>query len=143
MLPNFISGNSHQDNRGSLKFNNDFNLSQIKRMYVIENATIQIKRGWQGHKIEQRWFSAITGKFEIMLLKIDCWDNPSTNLKPLFFEINSKNLDVLHVPSGYITCIQAKEEKSKLLAMSDYNLGEIVDEYKFAQDLFDCTKNEK
>lgn len=143
MYPSFINGNNHQDNRGNLKYNNNFNLSQIKRMYVIENANIHLKRGWQGHKIEQRWFSAVAGKFKIMLLKVDNWENPSVNLELITFEINSVNLDVLHIPAGYITCIQAKEENSKLVVMADYVLGEVNDEYKFSLEQFECSKNVK
>lgn len=140
MLPNIITGNCHEDKRGKLKYNNNYDLANIKRMYLIENTDIQLKRGWQGHKIEQRWFSVMTGEFEIKLLKVDDWKNPSENLKPICFELNSENLDILHVPSGYISCIQAKSEDAKLLVMSDYNLGEIQDEFKFDLNCFYCTK---
>lgn len=141
MLPNIITGNHHKDTRGSLKYNNSFNLAQIKRMYVIENANSQIIRGWQGHKIEQRWFSVITGKFQIKLLKVDDWENPSENLKPVCFVLNAENLDILHVPSGFISCIQAKVENSKLIVFSDYFLGEIDDDFKFELSKFDCSKS--
>ncbi|WP_310556231.1 WxcM-like domain-containing protein [Flavobacterium sp.] len=140
MLPKLIKGNIHKDVRGNLKYNNDFDLSEIKRVYIIENADNQLKRGWQGHKIEQRWFSVISGKFEIMLLEIDNWENPSENLKPLLFELTSETLDALHIPSGYVTCIQSQELGSKLLVMADYNVGEINDEYKFALEQFECSK---
>lgn len=143
MLPKLIKGNVHKDSRGSLKYNNDFDLSQIKRMYVIENIDNQLKRGWQGHKIEQRWFSAISGQFTIVVLKIDNWNKPSENLKPNIFEINSDILNVLHIPSGYATCIQSNELESKLLVMADYNVGEINDEYKFTLQQFECSKNVK
>jgi dTDP-4-dehydrorhamnose 3,5-epimerase-like enzyme len=140
MLPKIITGSCHEDKRGELKYNNNFNLANIKRMYLVENAAIEIKRGWQGHKIEQRWFSVISGKFQILLLKVDDWEMPSKNLKPFIFDVNSENLDVLHVPSGFITCIQAKEENAKLLVMSDYVLGEINDEFKFDLNYFGCIK---
>lgn len=141
MLPKLIKGNNFKDYRGSLKYNNDFNLSQIKRMYSIENLDIQLKRGWQGHKIEQRWFTAVSGKFEINLLKIDDWKHPSKNLKPLLFELSSETFNILHIPFGYVTCIQSKELISKLLIMSDHNHGEIDDEYKFSLEQFECSKN--
>jgi len=68
MIPKIITGNSHTDTRGTLYYNNDFDASEIKRVYVIENATTDIIRAWQGHKIEQRWFSAIKGSFKIGLM---------------------------------------------------------------------------
>ena len=33
-----ISGNIHVDARGSIKFINDFDMTAIKRFYIIENA---------------------------------------------------------------------------------------------------------
>lgn len=141
MKPSLIQGNCHQDERGSLKYNNDFNALEIKRIYTIENVDIQIKRGWQGHKVEQRWFSVVSGKFSIQLIKVDNWENPDSKLKPFIFELTSDTFDVLHVPSGYISCIQSEEENAKLLVMADFSLGEINDEYKYALEQFECTKN--
>lgn len=37
MIPEIISGGSHSDERGMLRFNNSFDATMIKRMYVIEN----------------------------------------------------------------------------------------------------------
>ena len=142
MLPKISIGNVHKDVRGSLKYNNNFDLSEIKRVYIIENNSVDLKRGWQGHKIEQRWFTAVSGKFQIMLLQIDNWNNPSEDLKPNIFELSSETLNVLHVPSGYISCIQSLELSGKLLVMADYNVGEINDEYKFTQEQFLCSKKD-
>jgi dTDP-4-dehydrorhamnose 3,5-epimerase-like enzyme len=136
MIPKIISGNSHIDDRGTLFYNNDFDASQIKRLYVIENATTDITRAWQGHKIEQRWFSAIKGSFKIQLIKIDQWDQPSKNLEKLTFTVNAEKLDVLHVPKGYVSGIQSLEEGSKLLVMADHLLGQINDEYRYEADFF-------
>ena len=139
MQPKLIKGNCYTDARGSLKYNNDFNATAIKRVYIIENANCGIQRGWQGHKIEQRWFSALTGSFEILLLKVDDWNCPSQDLIPIKFEIKAIEFDVVYIPSGYISCIQAISENSKLLVMADYALGEIKDEYRYSLEQFNCT----
>lgn len=136
MKPKLITGSCHSDPRGSLFYNNDFDTSIIKRIYVIENKNNEIIRQWQGHKVEQRWFSVVTGSFKIKLIKIDNWENPSKDLDPSIFIIDDKKLNVLHVPQGYVSSIQSLEEKSKLLVMADYQLGEINDEYKFEVDYF-------
>lgn len=136
MIPKIISGNSHTDARGTLDYNNDFDASAIKRIYIIENNGTDFIRAWQGHKIEQRWFSAIKGSFKIQLIKIDHWDQPSKKLEKFTFTINADKLDVLHVPKGYISGIQSLEEGSKLLVMADYSLNEISDEFRFPFDYF-------
>ena len=136
MKPTLISGNCHQDQRGQLFYNNDFDTSSIKRMYVIENHSVDFVRSWQGHKIEQRWFSAIQGRFKIQLIAIENWEKPSETLPRLDYILESATLDVLHIPAGYVSSIQALEEKSKLVVMSDYHLGEIDDESRYPTDYF-------
>lgn len=135
--PILIKGAVHNDERGSLFYNNDFDASKIKRIYYIENASISINRCWQGHKIEQRWFSAVTGSFKILLIAVDNWKQPSKNLKAQEFTVDSATLDVLHIPKRYISSILALEKFSKLLVMADYLLGEIDDEYKYPQNYFE------
>jgi dTDP-4-dehydrorhamnose 3,5-epimerase-like enzyme len=136
MIHKVITGGNHTDKRGTLTFNNDFDASDIKRIYTIENESTKTIRAWQGHKIESRWFSAIKGSFEIKLIKIENWENPDKNAEVFSIILNDKNLNTLCVPNGYLNSIQALEENSKLLAMSDYQLGEINDEYKFDLNYF-------
>ncbi|SFN11923.1 dTDP-4-dehydrorhamnose 3,5-epimerase [Chryseobacterium oleae] len=136
-IPKIFEGGKYSDERGSLTFNNNFNASEIKRMYHIENADTEFIRGWTGHKIEQRWFSALQGSFLIRLIKIDDWENPSKELQILRFDLDSDNLNILHIPRGYASAIQAKENNSKLLVMADYSLGEIDDDHRFPIDYFE------
>ena len=140
MSPQVIQGNVHSDYRGKLFYNNDFDGTEVKRFYIIENKDTQFIRGWQGHKIEQRWFSAIQGSFKIELIKIDDWKNPSKILLPFKFELKSTQLNILHIPSGFITSIQSLVENSKLLVMADYPLGKTKDEFRFEIDYFSCNK---
>lgn len=139
MQPKVIRGNHYTDHRGSLTFNNDFNALGIKRVYTIENKTLDFVRAWQGHRIEQRWFSAIVGSFKIKLIKIDHWEKPSKDLSIWEFTLSAENLDVLHISGGFATSIQALEEKSKLLLFADYQLGEIQDEFRYPSDYFNAT----
>jgi hypothetical protein len=136
MIPSLISGNCYRDQRGHLFYNNDFDLTAIKRMYAIENSTIDLIRAWQGHKIEQRWFSAMQGSFNIKLIAVDNWDKPTPALPQIQYRLYSTALDILHIPAGYISSIQALEEKSKLVVMSDYHIGEINDEFRYPTDYF-------
>ena len=131
-----ITGNKYEDQRGIITFNNEFDASEIKRIYTIENNSLDFIRGWQGHKVEQRWFAAMKGEFEVSIIEIDDFDQPSKDVKISKYQLNDESLTYLHIPSGYITAIQAKKEGSKLLVLADYALGEIQDEYRFALDYF-------
>lgn len=136
MIPEIIKGESHTDCRGTLFYNNDFDVSAIKRMYVIENQSNDFVRAWQGHQIEQRWFSVVKGSFRIQLIAIDNWERPSKDLQRLTFKLHSEKLDVLYIPSGYVSSIQSLEQGSKLLALSDFLLGAIQDDYRYEVDYF-------
>ena len=136
MIPKIISGNSHQDQRGIITYNNDFNASSVKRIYTIENHSTDFIRGWQGHKTEQRWFACMKGAFEISVIQIDDFDQPSKELTVMKHHLNDESLTYLHVPGGCITAIQASEPGSKLLVLADYAIGEIQDEYRFPLDNF-------
>lgn len=132
----FLEGNRHEDVRGVITYNNDFDASVIKRIYTIENP-VDFIRGWQGHQVEQRWFAAMKGAFEIAVIQVDDFENPSPHLPLQTFSLTDENLTYLHVPAGCITAIQSKEEGSKLLVLSDYALGEVQDEYRFALEYFE------
>ncbi len=136
MDPNLIIGSCFVDNRGSVFYNNIFDFSSCKRCYIIENSLDNPNRAWQGHKTEQRWFLSIVGIFKIRLIEIDNWDLPSKTLPKLEFILNSNAMNILHIPSGYISSIESLEQCSKLFVMSDYGFKEIEDEYKFPLDYF-------
>lgn len=136
MLPSLIIGAKHTDARGTLLYNNDFDLTQVKRMYIIENQDTQVVRAWQGHQKEQRWFLAIKGAFKIELIAIDNWEKPSKNLQKYNFTLTTETMNVLHIPSGYVNSIQSLEEGAQLLIMSNYLLDEHQDDYRFAVDYF-------
>ena len=141
-----ITGNRHQDERGIITYNNDFDASQIKRIYTIENASIDFVRGWQGHKIEQRWFACMKGGFKIKVKRFKGEslkekgesvkekgerEKDFLSLDTQEYILDDRQLTYLHVPAGHVTAIQALEEGSKLLVLADYGIGEIEDEYRF------------
>jgi hypothetical protein len=78
----------------------------------------------------------IQGGFKIQLIAVDNWNMPSKTLPRLEYVIGSTTLDVLHIPGGYVSSIRALEEKSKLVVMSDYRLGEINDEFRYSMNYF-------
>jgi dTDP-4-dehydrorhamnose 3,5-epimerase-like enzyme len=137
MVPKLIKGDSHEDFRGGLVYNNDFEATAIKRIYVIKNKNIAIIRAWQGHKIEQRWFTALKGSFKIELIAIADWKRPNKKSERLEFVLRAKKLDVLHIPAGYVSSIQSLEQGSKLLVMADYLMGELEDDYRYEADYFE------
>lgn len=131
MKPIIISGDVYQDQRGCLTFNNDVNLYGVKRIYTIENNDLNFVRGWQGHKIEQRWLIVMKGSFEIEVINISFFEENLREMESAKFNLKSDKMDILYIPAGYLTSIKSLEVDSKLLLMSDYLIDEIQDEIRY------------
>jgi len=57
-----IEGNIHRDERGVVRFVNDFDMKKVVRMYCIK-PKLGVVRAWQGHKRETKWFYVAKGSF--------------------------------------------------------------------------------
>ncbi|WP_316790845.1 WxcM-like domain-containing protein [Pedobacter frigoris] len=135
--PALIPGGQHTDSRGTLTFLNDFDMSEVKRFYMIQNRDTAVIRAWRAHKIEQRWFYAINGEFLIRAVKIDNFDAPDNDLPIEEYTISAISNQVLHVPLGYATSVQAITNESKLLVFADYGIENAkFDDYLYPQDYF-------
>lgn len=121
--PYLITGGKHIDERGCIKFINDFDMSAVKRLYFTEHFTTDVIRAWQAHIVEKRWFLCVEGEFLIKLVKIDDFENPSENLRVFKYYLESKTPQILYIPEGYANGFQAKKENSKLMIFADYALG--------------------
>ncbi len=119
---NYIQGGIAKDHRGQIRFVNEFDMSLVKRFYIIKNSDLELVRGWKAHRIEQRWFYVLTGSFCIDLVKIDDWDKPSQHLEIERIILAAKDNRVLHVPAGYGAAFQALEKESEILVFADYHL---------------------
>ena len=111
--PKLIKGGSHTDQRGRLDFINDFNLSNIKRMYFATYYSTDVIRAWQGHKVESRWFFCAQGAFTVKLVAIDNWEKPSEDLEVFTFKLDEETPQVLYIPNGYVNGFKATKEQSK------------------------------
>lgn len=134
---NLITGGVAEDHRGQIRFVNDFDMSLVKRFYIIKNADTRLVRGWRAHRIEQRWFYVLSGAFTLDLVKIDDWANASSELAVEKMQISAEQMQVLHVPAGYGTAFQATIPGSELLVYADYGIENAkLDDYTWSVDYF-------
>ena len=75
-------------------------------------------------------------RFKISVIEVDDFENPSIGLLAKTYILTTEGLNILHIPAGHITAIQALETNSKLLVMADYGLGEVKDEYRYPLNYF-------
>lgn len=132
-----ISGGIAKDQRGQIRFVNDFDMTAVKRFYSIKNADTDLVRGWRGHRIEQRWFYVLAGAFELDLIQIDNWEHATADLPVEHLEIRASEMPLVHVPAGYATAFRALEPDSELLVFADHGLAHApLDDHTWAPDYF-------
>lgn len=133
----FIKGGIAKDDRGQIRFVNDFDMSLVKRFYIIKNLDLTLVRGWRAHRIEQRWFYVLSGSFAIDTVKIDNWETASRELPVERLVLSTDENSVLHLSTGYATAFQALEENSELLVFSDFGIENAPkDDYTYPLDYF-------
>jgi len=129
--PKVLKGFNHEDSRGLLSYNNSLDLSQFKRLYVIENSLEQPFRGWHGHEFESKIFITIFGKIRFGAIRVEDWANPNPLEEITVVELDSSCADAFFIPGGYANSILSLEAASKALVLSSSTLEEsLLDDYR-------------
>lgn len=132
-----IEGGVAKDSRGEIRFVNDFDMTEIKRFYIIKNSDTQTIRGWRAHRLGQRWFYVLSGAFSLDIVKITDWDSIDREVSIQNYKLSKHSQQMLHLPVGYATAIRATEADSELLVYADQSLTESLhDDYTFDLDYF-------
>jgi dTDP-4-dehydrorhamnose 3,5-epimerase-like enzyme len=121
-----IKGNKSSDNRGTIFYNNNFDLQSIRRSYIIENINESFLRGWKGHIIESRWFLCSKGSIQVYVTPIEESNKLSNQFKT--YELNDSEMNILYVPPGFATLIKQNIKKSRCMAFSNCLIGESKDD---------------
>lgn len=137
-----IPGGLACDNRGSLRYVNDFDFAAlgIKRMYHVENNTNCPIRAWHGHLKESKAIycakgSAIIGAIEMG--KTPGTDAPSIYKRdgasaPQTFVVSSLKPGVLYIPAGMANGFRMLEPDTILIIYSTSTLADSSnDDYRF------------
>lgn len=127
-IPKIIKGGTFSDERGQIRFVNDFHFSDVKRFYFIKHPDTSFIRAWQGHQFEKKYFYPINGSFVVAWVKIDDFENPSKNLTPEYKIISASSSEIISIPKGYANGLKALEPDSEILVFSDMSLEESLNE---------------
>lgn len=126
--PHIIHGGCFSDERGIMRFVNDFRFNDVQRFYLIKHPDPSVVRAWQGHQFEKKYFYPISGSFAIAWVKIDDFKNPSTDLVPEYQILSAKESEILSIPKGYANGLKALEPDSEILIFSDMSLEDSIRE---------------
>ena len=99
--PQLIKGAVHVDDRGMVTFCNDFDMSEVKRWYMLENYQQGYVRAWHGHIKEAKWITCVSGA-AVEAVAYMCydweWNIGESDIERFTLHPNG---DVLYVPPGY------------------------------------------
>ena len=130
--PKIIQGGIYVDERGTLRFVNDFLMHDVVRFYIIRHNNTELIRAWQAHKQERKYFYVLKGKFVVAYLKLDKFDNPDMSLKPEYTVLSEQESKVLAIPEGYANGLKALEPDAEIMVFSNLSVEESQkDDFRF------------
>mgnify|MGYP000400648425 FL=1 len=126
--PFLIPGGVAVDDRGSVRFVNEFNFKDVKRFYQVQNHRQGFIRAWHGHKHEGKYVYAASGSALVGAA------NMETQVVEKFV-LSSSSPKVLFIPAGYANGFKTLEENTIILFFSTSDLNaSLNDDIRFAYD---------
>lgn len=127
-----IPGGKAFDDRGSLSFINDLDLSTFKRFYIVENHAQGFVRAWHGHKKEAKAVVVVAGAALVAAVKIDNWEKPSKDLDVQRAVLSAEKPGALLIPAGYANGFMTLTEGARVMFLSTSTLEEsAADDIRF------------
>lgn len=137
VTPTLVAGGKSIDDRGSVSFFNEIDLSVWKRFYIVSNHSLGFIRAWHGHKREHKIVIPLVGSSLVSAVKIHDWINPSIHEVPEKFILSADSPKALFVPKGYANGFKTLTSDAKLLFLSSSTLEEsLTDDYRFDWNLW-------
>ena len=130
-----IPGDSAVDDRGKLQFCNSFDMTDVKRFYVVSNHTAPFVRAWHAHKHEMKYVYAVSGAALIAAVRIDDWDQPDPAADVARFVVSEDKPGILRIPGGYAHGFMSLRSDTRLMFFSTSGLDDSVgDDYRYPFD---------
>lgn len=143
-----IAGGVSVDDRGSVRYANDFKFENVKRFYQVENHRSGFIRAWHGHKNEGKYVYVAKGSALIAAVPLDTMFQLKEKQfvgSPEIFKtvLSSTNPKILFIPAGYANGFKSLESRTIIQFFSTSTLEESLnDDYRFDYDLVDVWKEE-
>lgn len=138
IIPYLIKGGVSVDKKGKVSFVNDFNFSEIKRFYVVDNGKRGVIRAWHGHKGEAKYAFAVSGDALVGAVYIDDWSHPSKKTTVYKFLLSSIKPAILYIPKGYANGFKSLTRDAKLIFFSTSTLEQSKkDDIRFGSRYWD------
>lgn len=130
-----IKGDFRKDERGVVRFVNDFTLKGVKRFYQVENANTKIIRAFHGHLKEAKYVYVASGSIKLCVVFLDDPVKPSKKNTVEKFILKAESPEIVYIPPQYTHGYKALEKGTKVIFFSTATLKEsLVDDYRHPFD---------
>jgi dTDP-4-dehydrorhamnose 3,5-epimerase len=135
------------DDRGSVRFVNDFNFEGVKRFYHVENHSRGFIRAWHGHRKEGKYVYIARGSALVGAVRMERREDLEGVAPDALIEregevqkyvLSSKSPKVLWIPPNHANGFMTLEEDSIIQFFSTSSLEESLDDdIRFPYDKWD------
>ena len=123
-----LEGGVAVDDRGQLSFVNDFDFTDVKRFYMVENHQLGFIRAWHGHKKEGKYVFVPNGAILIGCVNLETEEIDK-------FVLSSSKSQVLYIPPGYANGFMNLQNNTKVMFFSTSTLEDSLgDDIRFEWD---------
>ena len=130
--PEFVSGKISVDDRGSVVFFNEFDMSGIRRFYQVSNHQSEFVRAWHGHENESKYLFVARGVAIVAVVKVQDWQTPDPEARIERYILSDTKPGVLCIPGGYAHGYKTLTPNTTLQFFSTATLEESMgDDYRF------------
>ncbi|MDP3935329.1 MAG: dTDP-4-dehydrorhamnose 3,5-epimerase family protein [Candidatus Giovannonibacteria bacterium] len=127
-MAKIISGDSYIDERGTLRFVNDFDFKGVKRFYQVENHRAGFIRAWHGHKRENKYMYVASGSVYVGVVDLETEEMQK-------FILSAEKPRILWIPPNTAHGYMNLEENTKIIFFSSSTLEESQkDDLRFPYD---------
>lgn len=127
-MAQLITGDSFIDERGTLRFINEFDMQDVRRFYQVENHRVGFIRAWHGHAREQKYMYVASGSVYVGVVNL-ATEHMQT------FVLSSEQPRILRIPANAAHGFMNLAPDTKILFFSTATLEESKkDDIRFPWD---------
>lgn len=131
-VPTLVTGALATDDRGCVRFVNEFNFVGVKRFYQVENFSTETIRAWHGHLNEGKYVYVPRGSAIVAAVPLSNVKKPNKKAIVSRFVLSALKPSILFIPAGFANGFKALEANTSLCFFSTSTLEESKgDDYRF------------
>lgn len=122
--PSVVRGGIAVDDRGALRFVNDFDFSGVKRFYMVENHAPGFIRAWHGHAHESKFVYVVSGSALVVAVRLED-AHPDLPVEKCFRTVVSDAAPaIVRIPGGYYNGFKTLTPGCRVMFFSDASLDQ-------------------